>query len=157
MPHGVKQSLSEGYERFVEPNLNGCWGWSGSISKNPGYGQFRSNMKKWRAHIASWLIFRGDIPEGMCVCHTCDNRVCSNPNHLFLASHFENNLDMIKKGRSPILHKSGSENPNAKLLEKEAKEIKEMLNSGISQKTIARKFKVSQALVSLIKLEKAWR
>lgn len=156
MPAGVKQSLSQGYERFVDPQPNGCWGWKGCVSKNPGYGQFRSNMDKVRAHVVSWLIFRGSIPEGMCVCHTCDNRICSNPSHLFLATDFENNLDMIEKGRSPILRKKGEENPNSKLDEPKVKQIIEMLNSGISQKKISEQFDVSHQLISLIKTRKAW-
>lgn len=157
MPAGVKQSISQGFERFVEPRLNGCWGWSGCIPKNPGYGQFRSNMKKWRAHIASWLLFRGKIPEGMCVCHTCDNRVCSNPKHLFLATDLENNQDMRDKGRSPILHKLGQENPNSILNEKQVIEIIDLLKKEISQKEISEQFGVSQSVISLINTNKIWR
>lgn len=156
MPSGIKQSLSEGYERFVEPSLEGCWGWNGCIPKNPGYGQFTSRMKKYRSHIASWLIFKGEIPKGMCVCHTCDNRICSNPKHLFLATDYENNQDMVKKGRSPILYKDGESNPNKKLTEDQVKQIIEQLNSGISQRSIAADFKVSQTNISLINARKAW-
>lgn len=156
MPHGVKQSLSEGFERFVIKTDEGCWGWKGCIPKNPGYGQFRSNMKKWRAHIASYLLHIGEIPDGMFVCHTCDNRVCSNPKHLFLATDLENKMDMVQKGRSPILYKKGCENPNAKLHKSQVEEIMKMLNSGFSQKIIAEKFNVSQSLISLIYLGKAW-
>lgn len=157
MPRGIKQSLSEGFDRFVIPTLEGCWGWSGCVPKNPGYGQFRSNMKKWRAHIASWLIFKGEVPEGKCVCHTCDNRSCCNPSHLFLATDYENNLDMRTKGRSPVLDKIGQDNPNAILTEKQVIEIIDLLKQSVSQKEIGQKFGVSQAVISLISTNKSWR
>ena len=89
-------------------------------------------------------------------CHTCDNRVCSNPNHLFLATDYENNLDMIEKGRSPILRKKGQQNPNSKLDETKVRSIIQMLESGINQKKIAREFNVSHQLISLINTRKAW-
>ena len=156
MPHGVKQTLSEGFERFVVKNPEGCWGWNGCLPKNPGYGQFRSNMKRYRAHIASWILHMGEIPKGMCVCHTCDNRVCSNPDHLFLATDYENNMDMVNKGRSPILYKNGEDNPKNKLNEGDVKNIYALLSDGIPQSKIARKFNVSQSAIHLISTGKTW-
>jgi hypothetical protein len=156
MSRVVKQSLKEGFERFVIRKSEGCWDWSGCCA-SPGYGQFKYGMKKERCHRASWMIHYGEIPKGMFVCHTCDNKKCANPKHLFLGTCEENNRDMMKKNRSPILGKSGEANPRCKLTQSQVIEIKEMLKNKMPQFTIANFFNVSQALISLIKLERVWR
>lgn len=76
-----------------------CWIWQGAKNKK-GYG-FTSlpGGKKITAHRASYIVFRGEIPTGMLVCHKCDNPSCVNPDHLFLGTAQDNTSDMIKKGR----------------------------------------------------------
>jgi len=151
MSYGSKQTLKEGFEKFVIKNSTGCWDWKGCCPKNPGYGQFRHEMKRERAHRASWILHYGSIPKKMFVCHKCDNKRCSNPEHLFLATCKENNLDAIKKGIHPTMGKKGSENHMAKLSDEDYKKIKQLLSeSDLSQKEIADKFNVSQPLICLI-------
>ena len=153
----MKQNLKEGFEKFVIRNPSGCWGWKGCAPKNPGYGEFRSEMKLVRAHRASWIIYFGEIPKGMLVCHSCDNRLCSNPDHLFLGTCKDNNIDMLKKGRTSILGKKGSSNPNSKLKESQVQEIRALLKTDMSQKEIGAMFSVSQTAVSVINTERYWR
>jgi len=152
MAYGPKQTLKEGFEKFVIKTPDACWDWSGCCPENPGYGQFRHEGKRERAHRASWIIHFGEIPNGMFVCHKCDNKRCSNPDHLFLADVKGNNLDCLKKGRHPTMGKKGSENIMAKLSDKEAVKIRNLAVDGsIPQHKIASEYNVSQPLVSLIK------
>lgn len=81
-----------------EPNT-GCWLWLGSTG-NSGYGKLRiGHTQDVSAHRASFATFKGLIPSGMCVLHSCDVRLCVNPDHLFIGTKSDNTRDMVRKGR----------------------------------------------------------
>jgi hypothetical protein len=87
---------------------NSCWYWEGC--KNPkGYGLLGPTRPERRAHRFSWMIHNSVIPNGLQVCHTCDNPSCVNPEHLFLGTNYLNHLDKVNKKRhrhlSVSLHK----------------------------------------------------
>ncbi len=93
--------LAEQAEEFWKKvNKKGkCWVFRGP--PNPkGYGSFRYGSTGWRAHRLAWHLAKGPIPEGLLVCHTCDVRICCNPDHLFLGTVHDNNRDKAEKGRS---------------------------------------------------------
>jgi hypothetical protein len=86
------------FEKYFAKNSNNCWIWTGAKNYN-GYGRFKYKKKMYGAHRFAYILYKEDIPEELCVCHTCDNPSCVNPDHLWLGTRKENNKDMIRKGR----------------------------------------------------------
>jgi hypothetical protein len=85
-------------ENVSQASNTGCWIWNLSVVRN-GYGQVQITRKKYIVHRLAFAAFNGEIPEGMFVCHSCDNRRCCNPEHLFLGTNSDNMIDSIRKGR----------------------------------------------------------
>lgn len=75
-----------------------CWIWQGR-ARQGGYGYLGWCGENERAHRVAWMIAHGPIPNGLCVCHTCDNPLCVRPSHLWLGTQLENNEDKVRKGR----------------------------------------------------------
>lgn len=131
---------------------SGCWEWNGFRSK--GYGLINSGIRTARGHHiplvasrASWIIFRGEIPEDMVICHKCDNPPCVNPDHLFLGTKHDNNRDMAEKKRTL----NGERRPQSKLTDVEIDQIRQEYSTGqFSQRELGEKYGVSQSAVSLI-------
>ena len=74
-----------------------CWEWKGG--KTEGYGQLNYHGVQSRAHRIAWELKNGEIPDGMYICHSCDNPSCCNPNHLFMGTAKDNTDDCISKDR----------------------------------------------------------
>src|ERR1051325_2224677 len=84
-----------------------CWLWTAGIGTR-GYGQFRVGQLMVGSHRVAFILSSGEIPEGLCVCHSCDTPLCCNPAHLFLGTHAMNAADRKAKGRSAYGDRSGS-------------------------------------------------
>jgi HNH endonuclease len=152
-----------------------CWPWSAGSDKD-GYGKTYYNSRSMRAHRVSWETHCGDIPEGMLICHKCDNPKCVNPAHLFVGTPRDNTRDMIMKGRRVLSHGypgigshlkrwrkehpgafSGCNGPNAKLTDADVGEIRRLLASRDTSKgQIGRLFGISRTHVTRIERFEAW-
>lgn len=94
----ILNSISERFWKKVDiKGENDCWNWMGATSY--GYGQFGINYKLIRSHRISYMLSNGEIPDNFVICHSCDNKKCCNPKHLFLGTQSENILDAVNKGR----------------------------------------------------------
>lgn len=138
-----------------------CWEWQASTKA--GYGRIKIKGHHILAHRISWTIFFGEISDGMFVCHHCDNRLCVNPNHLFLGTQSDNMKDAYDKGRclipknTPGQFKSGEDHSRSKLTQAEVDEIRRLRSDeGLTLRVIANMFNVDHSLVWQITKNKAW-
>jgi hypothetical protein len=131
-----------------------CWIWTG-YKDGKGYGRIGYNGKVEKPHRVSWMIANGEIPEGMFVCHHCDNPSCVNPEHLFLGTNNDNQRDMYNKGRGNKSH--GEQHYRAKLTIEVADLIRKMYSTGcFSQRTLAKIFSVARAQIGAVINNKRW-
>ncbi len=93
--------FDERFERSYEKGSEKvCWPWIGART-TAGYGTIGRDCKTLLAHRVAYIKVNGPIPDGMHICHHCDNPRCVNPNHLFCGTASDNSVDMIRKGRQP--------------------------------------------------------
>lgn len=131
--------------------MSGCWIWTGAVTPL-NYGFIWINNKITLAHRVSYVIHKDSI-EDQGVCHTCDNPICVNPDHLFLGTQADNNKDRDIKNR----HARGKSLPQSKLDKIQVLAIRECRKLKIPQHEIARYFKVHQSLISYIDRGITWK
>jgi hypothetical protein len=130
----------------------GCWNWRGNPRTN-GYCRSTFNRKSWYIHRISYYVFVDDIPEGLEVCHKCDNRRCCNPSHLFVGTRKDNMQDAVSKNRQA----TGKMLPQTKLSEEDINKILIRINSNELYKTIAKDFNVCRQAIGQVAIKNGIR
>ncbi len=143
--------MSEARARFEAKfeKTDTCWNWTAALGRN-GYGHFWFEGRPRPASQVSHILYIGPIQDGLLVLHTCDNRRCVRPAHLFLGTNRENVDDMVAKGRQA----KGEALGTAKLTDAQARAIRD---DGRSQRVIGREYGVSHTVVGQIKSGSIWR
>ncbi len=120
------------------------------------YGTFIYKGKTYRSHRFSWNLENGEIPEGMYICHHCDNPPCVNSEHLFLGTPKDNTKDKFSKNRGNL--PKGDEHWKSKLTNKDVKKIRKLYaNKKYKQVELSEMFGVTQAQISYIVNDIFWK
>jgi hypothetical protein len=140
--------------KWIEDPETGCWNWTGAtIGKGYGQVQIRSLGKDKYAHRWAWRFWKGALSDGDVVCHRCDNRMCVNPDHLFVGSRADNQTDMANKDRSLF----GEKNSQTKLTERQVYDMHELVASGAPRAEVAKRFGVRREGLDRIIRGERWR
>jgi hypothetical protein len=147
--------VNERFWKYVDVRgEDDCWEWT-AYRNEDGYGKLRDGQSTTSTHRISWEIHFGEIPEGMLVCHKCDNPPCCNPAHLFLGTYLDNSTDKINKGRDN--HSSGENHPGAKLTWDKVRNIrKEYIPGKFGCRRLANKYGIDRSTVYDIISNKNW-
>lgn len=144
------------WSKVDQSEPDACWPWKGSVNRW-GYGDAVHDGLRVNASRAAFIDAKGSVPDGLVVCHACDNPICCNPKHLFAATQAENLEDCRRKGRargcpSGVAHHRFL----AKLTEGEVRMARVMYASGVSQTEISRRFGVHSSTISRAVRGKNW-
>jgi hypothetical protein len=121
-----------------------CWPWTGRLS-NKGYGDLSFGRGNVRGHRVAFFVAHGRWPQPF-ACHSCDNRSCCNPAHIFEGTHRDNMIDMHRKGRG-----------RSKLDVHRVKEIRlRYSDGGVTQAELAAEYGVLRAQIGFIARGCAW-
>ena len=143
---------------FAEPDEKGCWTF-GPDKPNASHRTYPTiggtDGPPVSAHRVSYLVNHGDIKPGEQILHTCDNKRCVNPDHLYKGDHQKNVADAVLRGR----YKKGTSHWKASIDAALAGKIKWCLRNrkDLRQADIARTFGVSRSVVSAIKFDRTWQ
>jgi hypothetical protein len=143
LQHGVPFSKRLWANIDKSGGSDACWPWVGKVKVN-GYGRLKDKGKSILAHRAAYELTNGKIPDGMFVCHKCDNPPCCNPAHHFLGAPVDNSNDKVSKNR----HARGENTRKSKLTDQQVLEIRTLNAAGTYTKVaLAKMFGVNRSYI----------
>lgn len=158
------QELMERIEKAIL-KTEYCWLWQGSVNTS-GYGVIGVKGKKRLVHRLIWEESNGQpIPDGMSICHHCDNPLCVRPSHLFAGTHSDNMRDASRKGRLRIpkgtpnnLFERGESNPSARLTEDQVRAIRRLYATEMyTHSRLSKMFDVSRGTIWRVLKNNNWK
>ena len=161
-PRGWRAPVAERFWSKVDKSgPDSCWNWTAGVAAGTGCASFWLDGHTRKASRVSYELTHGAIPDGLCVLHRCDNRVCVNPAHLFLGTFKDNTADMDRKGRrgptKGIPKLGGEDHPQAKLTAQQVAEIRAHNTPGQGTAALARQYGVSEGTMSNILHGRTWK
>ncbi len=142
------------FEKLItKGKKNECWERN---LRDEGYGNFWDGTRQMGFHQAAYVFWRGPIPKGLCVLHTCDNPRCVNPFHLFLGTIADNARDMKEKGRGKGSNLPGDKNGRAVLTWDDVENIRLKKSLGFSTSRLSHLFKVTTTQIKRIVNNQQW-
>lgn len=178
----MSMTVDDILSRCAKNQRTGCMEWQGPTT-HFGYGWVSYGGRPWIASRLSYKLANGGIPKGLIVRHKCDNPPCCNPDHLEVGTYRDNTHDCMKRGRfrpfgdtlknKTVEHKNKISKgvaryiaeqkakgtpriQNAKVTEREVRDIKRRLNAGESTRTVADSLGLKLDLVYKIKIGRTW-
>lgn len=131
----------------------GCLMWQGK-PQDTGYGQVRVDGVQWLTHRLAWTLQNGRRPEpGKVICHTCDVRLCVEPEHLYEGTHASNRQDAMRRKRIPC----GEAHWRTTLTSADVVSIRSRHATGDPIRALAREYGVHQRTVQRILRNEVWR
>lgn len=137
------------FKRFIEKvdvaDGDACWKWTAAVRGNSGYGAFKIGGRLESAHVISYRLYKGDYPAGLDVMHSCDNRLCVNPNHLSVGTRSQNMKDCYMRGRMSM--ESLFNRANRKVFPVDVAWAIAVMSGGMSLREAAKQLGVSHSVL----------
>lgn len=154
--HGLSETFPARFFSKIEVT-DSCWIWTGAMSHGYGWLNTGKHGISIFAHVGSYLLHYGEIPNGCCVCHDCpggDNRRCVNPAHLWLGTKAQNNKDAAIKG---VMH-PGESHGMAKLTEQQVIDIRRIYDTAaLTMTQVGRLYQISTSTAHSVIRKTHWK